>query len=128
MVSLTEAAPAGRQFIEGYGPDGFRIAGQDMAGAVLVFRERVLDWPVRTVADLDAGAIAPLIEAPEAVEILLLGCGRSTELAPRAVRERLKAAGIVLEPMDTGAACRTFNVLMLEDRRVAAALIPLGGA
>ena len=57
------------------------------------------------------------------VEILLLGCGPRMAPVPRPLRETLRAAGIVIEAMDTGAACRTYNVLMSEGRRVAAALI-----
>jgi uncharacterized protein len=57
------------------------------------------------------------------VEILLLGCGPRMELVTKAMRQPLRDAGIVVEPMDTGAAARTFNVLLSEERRVAAALI-----
>jgi uncharacterized protein len=54
----------------------------------------------------------------------LLGLGRSTSAVPAALRTALRTAGIALEAMDTGASCRTYNVLVAEDRRVAAALIP----
>jgi len=67
--------------------------------------------------------LAPVIEHGR-VEILLLGLGRSTSAVPAALRTALRTAGIALEAMDTGAACRTYNVLVAEDRRVAAALIP----
>jgi uncharacterized protein len=67
--------------------------------------------------------LAPVIEHG-GVEILLLGLGRSTSAVPAALRIALRTAGIALEAMDTGAACRTYNVLVAEDRRVAAALIP----
>jgi uncharacterized protein len=57
------------------------------------------------------------------VEVLLLGCGLRLIQPGPAFRAELKALGVVVEPMDTGAACRTYNVLLSEDRRVAAALI-----
>jgi uncharacterized protein len=60
------------------------------------------------------------------IEILLLGCGERMGLVPQSLRAPLRADGIVIEPMDTGAAARTFNLLLSEDRKVAAALIALG--
>ena len=74
-------------------------------------------------SDVTWESLAPVIEHG-GVEILLLGLGRSMSAGPPALRTALRAAGIALEPMDTGAACRTYNVLVAEDRRVAAALIP----
>ncbi|MGB1547223.1 MAG: MTH938/NDUFAF3 family protein [Alphaproteobacteria bacterium] len=65
----------------------------------------------------------PIVEAEETVEVLLLGTGQVTCLLPKAVRESLRAKGIAIEVMDTGAACRTYNVLATEGRLVAAALI-----
>jgi uncharacterized protein len=59
------------------------------------------------------------------VEVLLLGTGTRHEFVPPSLRRRLRDAGIVIDTMDTGAACRTYNVLVAEDRRVAAALIAL---
>ena len=58
------------------------------------------------------------------IELLLLGCGRRMAPPPSGLRQALRQAGIVLEVMDTGAACRTYNVLLSEERRVAAALLP----
>ena len=65
-----------------------------------------------------------MFSAEPPIEILLIGSGAAFELAPPALRQALGARSIALECMDTGAACRTYNVLMAEDRRVAAALIP----
>jgi uncharacterized protein len=69
--------------------------------------------------------LAPIIAAGAAgqIELLLLGCGPRMALIPSTLRAALRAKGIVLEPMDTGAACRTYNVLAAEGRKVAAALI-----
>ena len=55
--------------------------------------------------------------------VLLIGCGRKIRPLPESLRAALRAEGMVLEPMDSGAACRTYNILMSEDRQVAAALI-----
>ena len=75
--------------------------------------------------DLTLESLDPVKEADPAVEVLLLGVGSKNALVPSTLRKALRVAGIVLDAMDTGAACRTYNVLMAEDRRVAAALIAL---
>ena len=61
----------------------------------------------------------------QATEILLIGCGPRMQMLPPGLRQALKAIGVVAEPMDTGAACRTYDILISEGRRVAAALLPM---
>ena len=122
-MELTQVIRADRQVIERYAASGFRVSGVIFQGPVLVFPDRTIPWQVATAREIDADSLAPVIEHG-GVEILLLGLGRSMRAMPAALRTRLKAARISLEPMDTGAACRTYNVLIAEDRRVAAALIP----
>jgi len=123
-MDVTPVIPAGRQYIEGYGAGRFRISGVVHEGPVLVLRDRTLPWSVADVANLTPDSLAPVIEVG-GVAVLLLGCGRRMALVPAAVRDRLRAAGIVIDPMDTGGACRTYNVLLAEDRQVAAALMPV---
>jgi uncharacterized protein len=122
-MDLTPVVPAGRQIIERYGPSGFRVTGVIYHGPVLVFPDRTLPWDAASAADVSWERLAPVVEHG-GVRILLLGLGRSTRPVPGALRTALRAARIALEPMDTGAACRTYNVLVAEDRDVAAALIP----
>lgn len=111
--------------MEGYGPGRFRISGEVFNSSVLVLPERTVAWPVGSFDDLEEQHFADLIAAADGAEILLLGCGERMQLVSQAHRNMLRNAGIVLEPMDTGAAARTFNLLLSEDRRVAAALIVL---
>ena len=124
-MELTPLVPAGRQVIERYGESGFRVAGVIYRGAVLVFPDRTLPWSATNTSDVTWESLAPVIEHG-GTQILLLGLGRGMRATPPALRAAMRAAGIVLEPMDTGAACRTYNVLVSEDRRVAAALLPFG--
>jgi uncharacterized protein len=124
-MKVTAVPTGNRQYIEGYGAGRFRIGGVDHRGAVLVLRSRTLAWPVGALADVTADNLAPVIEAGD-IAVLLLGCGARMAPVPAALRERLRAAGIVIEPMDTGSACRTYNVLLAEDRQVGAALLPVG--
>ncbi|MGE5502995.1 MAG: Mth938-like domain-containing protein [Actinomycetota bacterium] len=120
-MDITPLIPSGRQLIQAYGDGGFRIAGQRWEGSVLVLPDRTAAWPVASLAELTEASLAAVVEA--GVQVLLLGCGKSIGAVPRELKASLRAAGIVVDPMDTGAACRTFNVLLAEDRKVAAALI-----
>ena len=74
---------------------------------------------------MDTSSFCTIIDASPALEILLIGCGKNAELIEPNLLVDVKNAGIAVESMDTGAACRTFNVLTAEDRQVAAALIPV---
>ena len=122
-MELTPLVPAGRQIIERYGTSGFRVAGVIYHGSVLVFPDRTLPWVAPSAASVTWESLAPVVEHG-GVQILLLGLGRRPSVIPGSLRTALRAVGIVLEAMDTGAACRTYNVLLAEDRRVAAALLP----
>lgn len=122
-MDLTPKVPGDRQVLEAYGDQGFRISGQRIEGSVMVFPTEVVNWPVGSMDDLSEGHFAPMIERADAVEIMLLGTGTSIAFLPADIRQHLRDHGIVVDIMDTGAACRTYNVLMAEDRRVAAALI-----
>lgn len=122
-MDLTPLVPSGRQVIERYGPSGFRVSGVIYPGSVLIFPDRTLRWAAASVSAVTWESLMPVVEHG-GVQILLLGLGRRMGVAAGALRTALREAGIVLEPMDTGAACRTYNVLLAEDRRVAAALIP----
>jgi uncharacterized protein len=126
-LDLTPLIPSGRQIVESYGDGRFRVTGQLHQSAILVFPERTLVWPVTSAAEASLENLEPILAAGRArmIELLLFGQGPRMLLVPPALRQGLREAGIVLEPMDTGAACRTYNVLMAEGRLVAAALIPV---
>ena len=116
-------SPEGSQLISAYGDGGFRIAGARYRGSLLVLPSQVLAWPVRAMAELDPASLDQVRALADELDLVLLGCGRHAAPLPEGLKQRLDEAGLVLEPMDTGAACRTFNVLLAEERRVAAALI-----
>ena len=90
---------------------------------MLVWPERVEAWPVREASAVTAASLQPVRDAEEGTQILLVGCGRAFMPPPEGLREAVREMGLSLEWMDTGAACRTFNVLLAEERPVAAALI-----
>jgi uncharacterized protein len=119
-VELVPQIRDGRQLIERYAASGFRVSGAIYLGPVLVFPDRTETW---TEAAFTVEGLAPVL-AHGGVELLLLGFGRRMIPVGAELRGALKAGGIVIETMDTGAACRTYNMLVMEDRRVAAALLP----
>ncbi|HEV8392045.1 MAG TPA: Mth938-like domain-containing protein [Dongiaceae bacterium] len=124
-MDVTPLIPQGKQIIDGYGDGGFRISGQRIEGSVIVFPDRVTAWNVGEAGALNAGSLEAVAAAAHAgtVELLLIGTGARMTRIDGALRQALRADGVVVEAMDTGAACRTYNVLMAEGRRVAAALI-----
>lgn len=126
-MDVTPLIPQGKQIIEGYGDGGFRISGRRIEGSVIVFPDRVVGWASASMADVDAGTLEAVSAAGRtgAVELLLVGTGARMAQIDRRLRQALRADGVVIEAMDTGAACRTYNVLMAEGRRVAAALIAI---
>ena len=122
-MELTPLVQAGRQIIERYGASGFRVAGVIHRSSILVFPDRTEPWLAADVSSVSFGSLAPVVEYG-GVQILLLGLGRRISAVPVGLRDALRSAGIALEVMDTGAACRTYNVLVGEERHVAAALLP----
>jgi uncharacterized protein len=123
-LDISPLIPTGRQVIQSYRGGVFRISQLDYAGPVIVLPDRTIAWPAPAFTELSISDFGALLGADAAVQVLLLGCGDTMLLPSSAFRKAFKDVGIVIEPMDTGAACRTFNVLMGEDRRVAAALLP----
>lgn len=122
---MTDETPSGgteRLFIDGYGGGGFRIAGEFHAGSLLMLPDAALAWAVTEFAEATPESLAPILDRA-AVELLLFGTGARMQMVPAVLRDACRAAGVVAEPMDTGAAARTYNVLLAEDRRVAAALV-----
>ena len=89
----------------------------------MVLPERTESWDVADISELTLKSLAAVTGAAPPAEILLLGCGAHVASVPEVLRTQLRKRGIVVEPMDTGAACRTFNLLIAEGRRVAGALI-----
>ena len=123
-MDVTPLVARDRQVIERYGASGFQVSGVAYSGAILVLPHATHLWSVAILGEVTAATFAPVIEA--GAQILLVGCGKRIAPVPQALRRELRVHGIVIDAMDTGAACRTYNVLLAEDRRVAAALLPPG--
>ena len=113
----------GRNIIQSYGNGKFQINDKQYDHSVLVFHDQVIPWSPIDTNNLNVDDFKKVLTVGPIVELLLLGCGKTTWFLPLPLRDELKEMGLVLEPMDTGAACRTFNVLLGENRRIAAALM-----
>ena len=118
-LDITPKVPKDRQIVKGYGDGGFTITHESYQGSVLVFLNETVPWS----GELSLEGFKPVLEHASKPEILVVGCGPTFTLAPEELRAGLNDHGIVLEWMDTAAACRTFNILAIEERPVAAALV-----
>jgi uncharacterized protein len=124
-MDITPAVPQGRQTVSGYGNGGFKLNNVFVEGSLLVFPDKSLKWDITAIDQLTLAALEPVFQADPKVEILLIGAGKHIAFVDAAIRQELRAQGIAIDVLDTGAACRTYNVLMSEERRVAAALIAI---
>lgn len=123
--TLPTPDPTQVQYIRSYGPGRFLISDREWQSSVLVTPTITHPWTVTRAEDLSLDSLAMLREAAVPTELLVLGCGARAVFVPPPMRAALKEAGMGLEVVDTGSACRIYNVLLAEGRRVAAALIPL---
>ncbi|MGB4829285.1 MAG: Mth938-like domain-containing protein [Paracoccaceae bacterium] len=117
-MRLTEISYGTARPVEGYGPGFFRVGGHVLRGACLI-----TPWDAGPWGGL-ADTAAPL-SLTGRIDVLLLGMGTEIAHPPAAFREAVEAAGIGVEVMNSPAACRTYNVLLGEGRRIAAALLPV---
>ena len=104
--------------INGYGPGFFRVGGKVHQGGVLILPGGIASWD--GYADL-----AAVLEQADAIDVLLVGTGAEIAHIPEQMRETVEAAGVGIEVMASPPACRTFNVLLSEGRRIGAALLPV---
>lgn len=120
-MRTTEVSFEGRLPVDGYGPGGFRVAGAVHLGALALLPEGVVPWGGPPEA-------APFLERAGSFDVLILGTGATAGAPSEALallRAALEAVSVAVETMPTPSACRTYNVLLAEGRRVAAALVPV---
>lgn len=120
---IREAHFPGRAPLDAYGNGGFRFADMSHRGSLLCLPSGIHGWEPTDPANLAVDDFQTLLAEAEEIEILIVGMGRELRRIPQALRDAFRAAGISADPMSTGSAVRTYNVLLAEDRAVAAALI-----
>lgn len=122
-IIIREAHFPGRAPIDAYGNGGFRFADMSHRGSILCLPSGIHGWPPVDSVGLAEDDFLRAIEEADDIDILLVGMGSDLRPLPGGVRQRLRDAGIAADPMSTGAAVRTYNVLLAENRPVAAALL-----
>jgi uncharacterized protein len=109
--------------IDAYGNGGFRFAEMSHRGSLLCLPEAIWAWPVVRPQDIDRTALARVFANAAAIDTLLIGTGNEVWLPPNDLREALRRLHVGIDSMQTGPAIRTYNIMIGERRRVAAALI-----
>ncbi len=109
--------------IEAYGKGGFAFADMSHRGSLLCLPDSIWAWPVTRPQDIDKYSLQKVFAAANTIDKLIVGTGTEVWVPPKGLREALRAVRVVLDPMQTGPAIRTYNIMLGERRRVAAALI-----
>lgn len=120
---IRDAHFPGRALIDAYGRGGFRFAEMSHVGSILCVPSGIYGWAPVRAEDIDADALARVVEERAEIDVFLLGVGAEPRPAPAQAARVLAAAGVRFDAMTTGAAVRTFNVMVSEERRVAAGLL-----
>ncbi|EJL58024.1 MULTISPECIES: Mth938-like domain-containing protein [unclassified Rhizobium] len=122
-IEIREAHFPGRAPIDTYGNGGFRFADMSHRGSILCLPSGIYGWDMDMSKPLSIENFQKVLDEAAEIEVLLIGTGNDMRPIPADLKAALRAAGISSDPMNTGAAVRTFNIMLLESRAVAAALI-----
>jgi uncharacterized protein len=117
-MELNEIKFTGQPPVDAYGPGFFRIAGQVVEGALMLTVDGVTQW-----AGLDD--LQPLIDIANKADVVFIGMGADIAPLPKVIAAKLEEARVPFEVMNSASACRTYNVLLSEERRVALAVLPV---
>ena len=111
--------------IDAYGDGGFRFGGMSHRGSLLCFPDGIWAWPVNRIAELSASTLEAAFDRAESLDFFLIGAGRDPWVLPEELRSRFRDLSLSVDSMPTGAAVRTYNILLAENRRVGAGLIAI---
>jgi uncharacterized protein len=109
--------------IDAYGNSGFRFGGMSHRGSLLFFPDGVWAWPVNSFAELNEGTLSQVFAHAGQLDVFLIGAGRDPWALPAPLRAMFRDRSISIDVMTTGAAVRTYNILLAENRRAGAGLI-----
>ena len=127
MVDVTPLIRSDQQVIQSYANGIFKVSNVTYDHAIIVTSDESSAWDVDDnlkVEDLRIDHFKALIDNADHIDVVLFGTGKTMAFLPKDLRNDLRDAGLSVDIMDTGAACRTYNVLMAEGRQVACALLP----
>jgi len=109
--------------IDAYGDGGFRFAGMSHRGSLLCLPDGIWAWPINDAAKLTVDALLAVFDRADSLDFFLIGAGRDPWVLPADLRKRFRDISLSVDTMATGAAVRTYNILLAENRRVGAGLI-----
>ncbi|MEO9458985.1 MAG: Mth938-like domain-containing protein [Lentilitoribacter sp.] len=122
-LQMREAHFPGRAPIDAYGNGGFRFADMSHVGSLICLPSGIYGWDVEESTELSVDMFAKVLEEVSDLEVFLLGTGKDIRMMPSDLKQVLRDAQVSSDPMSTGAAVRTYNVLLAESRAVGAAFI-----
>lgn len=120
-MDITPLLKPEQKIIQSYGAGFFRVNGVIFKCPILICGDDVSEWKCGD----DICNLSPdILSLKNSIEILLIGTGKNSPIIPPSKRQHLIGLGFPVDTMDTASACRTYNVLAAEGRRVAGALVP----
>ncbi|THF54026.1 Mth938-like domain-containing protein [Allorhizobium terrae] len=122
-IIIRDAHFPGRAQIDTYGNGGFRFADMSHKGSLMLLPSGIHGWDINEGDVLTVASLQRVLDQAAEIEFLLVGTGKDLVRIPSDVKDALRAAGIGSDPMNTGAAVRTYNVMLAEERAVAAVLM-----
>lgn len=114
--------------IDAYGNGGFRFADLSHRGSLLCLPSGMRGWGAASAAEVTLDSLSPVLEIADAVDVLLIGLGSDISAIDPAIRQAFRERQVIIEAVNTGSAVRTYNVLLAEERAVAAAFIAVENA
>ncbi|MBF0678016.1 MAG: hypothetical protein IR164_03630 [Devosia sp.] len=134
MAHPSDSSPAGAAHyphqvgIDAYGNGGFRFADLSHRGSLLCLPSGMQGWGAASAAEVTLESLSPVLEIADAVDVLLIGLGSEIAAIDPAIRQAFRERQVIIEAVNTGSAVRTYNVLLAEERAVAAAFIAVENA
>jgi uncharacterized protein len=123
MQDITPILSKNKKIIESYGNGGFKVAGEKFEGGLIILPDSVHRFESANIEATTQAHLEPILNNIEDIEVLIVGCGKVTEFFSPAIENFFRSKKISAEYMDTGAAARTYNILLTEERKVAVVLI-----
>lgn len=126
-MDVTPLIRKNQQIIQSYASRVFKVSGEVYDTPLIVMPDSVQEWEIDGISDVSSLTLDHFqyfMDNVDHFDVILLGCGVDMAFLSAELRGELKAEGLCVDSMTTGAACRTYNVLMAEGRRVICALLP----
>jgi uncharacterized protein len=123
MQDITPTISKNKKIIDAYGNGGFKVASERFEDSIIILPDSVHKFEHSDIESATQKHLEPILSNAEDIEVLIVGCGKATEFLNAEIEKLLRSKKISIEYMDTGAAARTYNILLTEERKVAVVLI-----